>query len=67
MSPSQAKFSGYGESMFRAHEADVVGMSLFYRVVQSGTHTPLYSILQWASKNPPILPRGWQKQSSLVT
>ena len=52
LSLSQAKFSGYGESMFRAHEADVVGMSLFHRVVQSGTKTPLYSILQWTSKNP---------------
>ena len=53
--------------MFRAHEADVVGMSLFYRVVQSGTHNPLYSLLQWASKSLIEFQEDDKKQSSLVT
>ena len=53
--------------MFRAHEADVVGMSLFYRVVQSGTKTPLYSILQWASENLLGFQEDDKKQSVLDT
>ena len=53
--------------MFRAHEADVVGMSLFYRVVQSGTHTPLYSLLQLASKNLMGFQEDDKKQSLSVT
>ena len=67
MSLSQSKFSGYGESMFRAHEADVIGMSLFHRVVQSGIHTPLYSILPLASENLLGLQEDDKKQSMLVT